>query len=455
MPYEGEFAQHQSIRRLTQSEKVKQLLGGYRVSELTSSADHLNELTQVDLDSTGWLPEWVMAVDGSYLPITIENGFPGAEAAYVTVASVLINVAKIRELDKSRPVNPLEFRKSQEAESIDSALPGCNVITAGQPSAVCSMRKALFSTFEDKRVFTECESLLETYEALLEYKPRDNKEECCPFGEDCMDSHKQFVRGKGHYVCSCDYHRELYSTDALRIQEGMNPAGSNGAMYQEIMQVWERIWIVHFLRALEAKGWLSSLRRMAIVLDGPLAIFGHPAWLSQAIYKELCRLNQKIRQATSGQDLLLIGIEKTGAFAQHFNMLDMNLNGSGDKLRSPFTALLSDNYIKKYIVFNDSDRLYGRQAYFGRKLFHKTPSGALVTANLPFLEEDHRATTRTEISQYPRLQDAIAVLNELVSSRYQNAVTPLVQAHAEAAIPLNLGKQVLENLARSDLPPVF
>ncbi len=448
MPYEGEYAQHQSIRRLTQSDKVKQLLGGYRVNELSSTADHLKELALVDIVPGDWLPEWVMAVDGSYLPVTIENGFPGAEAAYVTVASVLINVAKIRELDKARPVNPTEFRKSQEAESIDSALPGCNVITQGQMSAVCSLRRALYDTFQDKRVFNDGESLLETYEALLQYKPQDSQQQTCPLDEDCSHHTKLFVKGSGEYICPCIIKQSLYSTDALRIHEGMNPSGSNGAMYQEVMQVWERIWIIHFLRALEAKGWLSSMRRIAIVLDGPLAIFGHPAWLSQALCKELIRLNQVVKQATNGQDLLIIGIEKSGAFAQHFNMLDVYSTGNSGKLPSPFTALLSDDYIKKNIVFSDSERLYGRQAYFGRKLFHKTPTGALVTVNLPFLEEEHRDTRRVETSQYPRLQDAISVLNELVSSRYQNAVTPLVQAHAEAAIPLNLGKQVLENLAR-------
>ena len=92
--------------------------------------------------------------------------------------------------------------------------------------------------------------------------------------------------------------------------------------------------------------------------------------------------------------------------------------------------------------------MYGRQTYFGRKLLCKTQSGALIVANLPFLEDDHCDTLRAEISQYPRLADAMRVLNDLASSRYKNAVTPIVQAHAEAAIPLNLGRKVLENLAR-------
>ena len=40
------------------------------------------------------------------------------------------------------------------------------------------------------------------------------------------------------------------------------------------------------------------------------------------------------------------------------------------------------------------------------------------------------------------------VLDELVSSRYPNSVSPLVSAHAEASIPLNLGKNIFDDIAR-------
>jgi hypothetical protein len=36
----------------------------------------------------------------------------------------------------------------------------------------------------------------------------------------------------------------------------------------------------------------------------------------------------------------------------------------------------------------------------------------------------------------------------LVSSRYPNSVSPLISAHAEAAIPLNLWTRIFEDIAR-------
>jgi hypothetical protein len=228
----------------------------------------------------------------------------------------------------------------------------------------------------------------------------------------------------------------------------MNPAGKNGAMFAEVMQILERIWVIHILRTLEAKKWLSTLRRLAIVLDGPLAVFGHPAWLSQAIYQELTRINTVARKATGGQDILLIGIEKTGKIVQHFDDIEHYEEGGSGAFPCQSVALLSDSYIKRNVIFSDSDKPYGEDTYFGRKFFYKTKSAARIVAMLPFLEEAHRDLASIDISQYPRLFDAIALLDQLVSSRYPNALAPLVAANAEAAIPLHLGNKVLERLAK-------
>lgn len=228
----------------------------------------------------------------------------------------------------------------------------------------------------------------------------------------------------------------------------MNAEGTNGAMFAEIMQVWERVWIIHCLRTFEKKKWLPLLKNIAIVLDGPLAIFGHPAWLSQAILQELRRINEVVREVTGGQDLLLLGVEKTGFFVQHFEDLDKIQDGSAGRIQPQTAMLLDDTYIKRHVIYSDSEKPYGQDTYFGRKFLYKTRSGAKVVGSLPLLSSDHADLSRAETNQYPRLGDALNLIDQLVSSRYPNALAPLVAAHAEAAIPLNLGGRVLERLAR-------
>ncbi len=448
MPYEGEFASYRPIQRIVNNVRVQKLLEGYRIRQRSDDESLQEQLVQAQIAPSNWLPQWVLAVDGSNMPVEVENGFPGAEAGYITVAAVLLDMARMKEMDQSRPANPHEFQKLQNAESIDWLLPGCNVIADDETDAKPSFRRSLFDLFDAIKMSEEGESLLATYEALLVLKPKNEKinVQRCPY-DDCP-ANLPYVPQCGQFTCACEMKRPLYSTDALRLHERMNPYGSNEQIYTEIMTVLERVWVVHILRTMESKSWLPIVGlRLAILLDGQLAVFGQPAWISEAIQKELVRINTLINEV-SGRDLLLIGIEKDGNFVKHLKALDSNKNGITGSFPKEKAMLLTDAYIKQNIIYSQSEDPYGRRTYFGRKFFYKTRSGSLIVATLPFLDDDHKVTKRAEPSQYPRLADAMGVLDKLFSSRYPNSLAPIVAAHAEAAIPLNMGKTILERLAK-------
>lgn len=449
MPYEGEFAKHRSIRRLVENEHVKNLLKRSRVQNINAGESRLHRANLSDIPPSKWQPDWVLAIDGSHQEESIKDGYPGAEVGYIAIAAVLMNVAKIKELDFQRPVNPKSFRETENVESIDSVFPGCNIVIDSETSAKNSLRKALFETFDANRLFSDGESLLDTFEALLQFKPVDPKPDC-PYAdeESCLANDKKYLSREGKYSCQCSYENKLYSTDALRIHEGMFPDSANGAMFAEIMQVLECIVVVHILRWLEQNKLLWILRNMAIVLDGPLAVFGRPAWLHLAILHELNRINTVAKSSTDGQDLLLVGVEKSGTFVTHFERIDQDETGIQGKFPLQTVGLLTDEYIKKNIIFSESTKPYGSATYFGRKFFYKTVSGARLVASVPFLDESHRDMTRADPDQFPRLADAIGLLDQLVSSRYQNSLSPLISAHGEASIPMNLGARVLEKMAK-------
>lgn len=42
----------------------------------------------------------------------------------------------------------------------------------------------------------------------------------------------------------------------------------------------------------------------------------------------------------------------------------------------------------------------------------------------------------------------MSLLDQIVSNRFPNSVSPLLSAHAEASIPLNLGKRIFQEIAR-------
>jgi hypothetical protein len=448
MPFEGEFAEYRSIRRLVENERVKNILERAKERDVSQDDTLLKKLHLSEIQSSTWQPELVLSIDGSPQSVQVEKGFPGSEVGYVSVAAVMMDVAKVRELDQQRPVDPKAFRGTENATSIDRAFPGCNIILDDESSPESSLRKALYETFNETRFFSDGETLLETYEALLAHKEETDVEQKCPYKDNCVSPKEKYIINKGVYACHCIKQGRLYSTDALRIHEGMISDSTNGAMFAEIMQTLERVLAIHILRWFEQKNLLYLLKDIAFVLDGPLAIFGHPAGLLIPITKEIRRINEEVKKKTKGIGVLMVGIEKTGFFVNHFERIDQNKNGTSGLFPSQTVALLSDTYIKSNIIFSDSKKLYGKDTYFGRKFFYKTLSGARIVGSLPMLEENHEDSRSATPDQYPRLADALTLLDQVASSRFPNALSPLISANAEAAIPMNLGSRVLEEMAK-------
>ena len=243
----------------------------------------------------------------------------------------------------------------------------------------------------------------------------------------------------------------------MRLHEEMNPVSTNESMFSLIMQAIERLYLVNILRSIEMKGWISSLGRFGFIIDGSLSVFSRASWLSNAISKELLRINKIVREKTS-KDLLMIGIEKTGSFVEHFDSLDKSHthfreNKSGEikeyqGLANHTVKLLSNEYIKNNIVYSNSTKPYGEGTYFGRKFFYKSKNGSLIVATVPFLEEEHKNLNDIDIKNFPRIHDILNTIDKITSSMYPNSLMPIISAHNEATIPLNIGQKVLEKIAK-------
>ncbi len=452
MGFENEFASYGPLRRILDSSKVKSLQDRLKIRTKDAQGSWHGEfknniISKADLRSD-FIPDYVIAIDGSYQPAKAENGYPGAEFGYITISAVLIVEKSVREFARQEFIDPKKFRETEKASAIDTVIPGCNVIIDSEKSAKTSMRRVLFEELQNTRAFEEGETLLETFEHLFRIKLEKDKE----LGDrrkprspiDGVD--QEMTYDFGQYVCPHSGEL-LYSTDAMRLHELMNSGGTNGEMYGQVMQMFEKLWLVHILRSFEKKDWLNLLDRVSFVLDGPLACFSTWSWINKSIITELARING-LQKKQTGKDLLIFGIEKSGTFYNHFEEVDTKVDGTTDCFPNQSAFLLSDGYIKKNIIFSESDKLYGQDTYFGRKLFYKTKIGYRIIPVLAFFNEHQQNLKTARSDQFPRLADLMNMLDELVSSRYPNSVSPLVSAHAEAAIPLNLGKRIFDDIAR-------
>jgi len=447
MPFEGEFASYEPLRRVLENEKVKDLRSRFKIrveeGEEEEFVDKL--LSKNDLPNSNWQPNYLIGIDGSVQSSSVpDTGFPGSEIGYITASGVLILMEKVRQLEDKEFIDPKEFRETEKPSTFDAVFPGCNVIIDEEEDAKSSMRKTLFEQFDKHIEFTGGETLLETYQALLKIKIEKGTEKNppkCP-----CDKEEKFKYGYDSYKCDCG--KDLYSTDAMRLHELFNPIGTCGEMYGQIMSTIEKLWLIHILRAFEKKGWLPELGRLAFVLDGSLAVFSTSSWLTKSINKELIRINQ-LQKTFTGKDLLIIGVEKTGQFVNHFNFIGDLQKDDKDKFPKQSILLLDNGYINRNIKYGDPDKKeFGKDTYFGRKFFYKTHNGYKITASVATFSEQQQSLQTANPNQFPRLVDIMTLLDELTSNRYPNSVTPLISAHSEAAIPLNLGKRLFEDIAR-------
>jgi len=448
MGFEGEFASYEPLRRVLDSQKVKELLGRMRIQPnqpfagaIKNDLVHKNDLPKSD----ALPPDLILAIDGSHLEAHPEKGFPGAELGYVTIAAVLIDIKRISQLEKEDIIDPKLFRKTETPATQESVFPGCNMALDKEKDAKASFRRILFEDFKNTRPLKEGESILDTYEHLLKIKETRFPDARKP--ESPIDGiEEEMTIGYREYKCPHSG-EPLYSTDALRLHELMNPSGTNGELFGQIMSTLEKLWFINILRYFEQRNYLSTLRRVAFMIDGPLAVFSTSSWLTKVIEVELWRINEE-QKRVNGQDMLIIGIEKSGIFFNHFTDIDTSPEGIPDVFPSQSALLLTDEYIKKNIIFSESSKPYGQDTYFGRKIFYKTASGQKTVPVVAWFNEYQKNIKTAAPEQFARLPDVMNLLDRIVSNRYPNSISPLIAAHAEAAIPLHIGTRMFEDIAR-------
>lgn len=461
MPYESEFAHHKILKRFVESDPVKSMLESCHVPPREIE----NAPPFQFISRKKWKPRYVVAIDGSHYESAYQKGFPGAEVSYVSVASVLIDARKLLEEGSKPSIDPAEFAKVQSAYTLPTVFPSTNMVRPNCADSRSSFRLTWYEVLKNTRPSDRSETLLETYEELLKLKPRE-AEYKCPLMDVC-DEPETPTPIHATSKCACGKYA-TYTSDALRIHERFTDTASNGESFGEVMRVLENLLLVAYVRGMERiceeSGAWSMFEDTAIVMDGSLAVFGHPAWLSQAIKAELTRINRKVRERTNG-DMLVFGIEKSGRFFDHWCRLDIPVEvdhseKNGDEEfrhvqwgRIPRQAVLlpNDPYIKKFIVPSESKKFHGKDTYFGRPFMYKTITGAMIVGISSILNDTHDDRSTANINQYPRLPDVLDLLDLLVSHRYPNAVIPLIAAHSEAAIPLQMGEKVLDRLTNEHI----
>ena len=438
MAYEGEYASGDSLWRLVSSQSVKEFQGIIRYGDGSAPVDPPAQLSpHRGAKSVNRL----IVIDGSTVTKDVLNGFPGAQAALLQLAAVVIDIEALRGLSADKIPRPSQIRDIEQCATLDAVLPGRNVVRRDivDDTPERYFRFTIQEMLAGSKVDADHETLLETLRAISPSSEGFR----CPI-EDCEEVIPH-LEGAG--VCPCVRREPVFETDSLRLYERFEDYGSSEQAYTAARMVVEQLALVNILRYFNRKGWWNMLNSTAFVLDGPLAVFGMPAKLKGHFEAEV-RAIHEAAVSQGGPGVLLFGVEKTGHFMDHLRTLDhSNTDGPRSRL-DPGSAMAPDRkYTHRHIVLRPIEaKAHGDVTDWGRRVMYKNKVGQHSVVMTPIVNDQGRDRDCVDEEVYPRLGEVLDIMDELSTYLYEDGFAPLVRAHAHAAIPLSAGTGLLAQL---------
>ena len=438
MPYNNEYASGDSLWRLVESDSVREFQGVVRhggPEEVAEPPPVLSPPRGEDRVTR------IIVIDGSTVTSAVRIGYPGAEAALLQLAAVIIDLGALRNILPGSIPRPSAMRGMEDCRTLDAVLPGRNVVRrdVADDTPERYFRFTIHEMLSGRKVDRDHETLIETMRAIT--PPRLGFR--CPM-EDC-DKTIPSLQGIG--VCPCGRSEQVFETDNLRLHERFEDHGSSAQAYTAARQVVEHLAMVNIMRFFERRGWWNAFRTTAFVMDGPLAIFGMPAWLKRHVQGEVTRLHMQ-SLSRGGGGVMLFGVEKSGMFLEHLKALDQS-DYEGPRARlEPGSALAPDReYTHRHIALRPPDaKPHGDVTDYGRRVLYKNRLGQHSVVMTPIVNTEGQDRDCVDEAAYPRLGEALDIMDEFSTYLYEDGFVPLVRAHAHAAIPLKAGIGLLAEL---------
>ena len=331
-----------------------------------------------DMTSNLELPNHMVAIDGSNQEIPVSDDYPATRICLVQIATVLVDLRTLLSQNIERFVDPRIVSQSVDTDVYNKFFPGANVDTNGCDTVAHSWRHQIFHEFRDvvpMQGDDACPSLLELYWELSELSGRITDERItisrCP-DLDCDERNIQIpIEG-----CECEEcGAMLFPTDALRVWEQVVDEGRNDGptgVYRSIVEHLTMIAIIQTLRVRTP----NLLGSMCFLMDGPLALFMKPAWLSTGLRQYLRQLNDDLIE-NGFRTPLVIGIQKTGVFNQHFKHIS-------DQVPNEHLFCPTNDYIYEHIkTVGRNNGVYGENTHYGHLFCYKSETGQRFVFSLP------------------------------------------------------------------------
>jgi len=463
MPYINEYADKTSHIDIVRNPDIINFLDNckYMVEPSESEATLLsNKFIAIPAYDT-YLPNNIIAIDGSNYEASIRKDIPCTRIGYVKIGNLLIKRDSYKNLRSGScfldPFKVAMIKKNNTATTF--SLPSSNMLYKDQKTVRESFRLVLDEMLYNFRTdpLDSKTSLRSTLFLLASYRTGDmatNSRDklflhACP---SCKSEKVEvFDIADAQFCPHC--HERVYPSDSLRIWEEVSDAISNQSALTRFMNVIEHIFAIHYIRIIKdysPESFVEVLSNLCIFIDGPLAIFGNSAWLHSCIMKYLHEINKQMK-GHGKSNVMILGLQKSGFIYDYFQLVK-------DKIPNNTIYCLEDDVRYKYININKkpSSSTFGSETYYGQDFLYKTASGRVFVFNIPYPFPDKQnkdvfSIEKSRIENYTNIGAYTRLINEFECDLYENAVVPIALAHKYTAISLEPGSRVLDLLSKSKI----
>ncbi len=370
----------------------------------------------------------VFGVDGSMQ--VIESDTPPYKAlAFVKTALLRVDQVALSSIDEESP-HPLALRDILADSALYHAtvLPLRHVVVPGM-SVYDAVRQTIFESIKDASLDGEP---LETLKWIA-YEKWDGKQKQLPLFEcpHCEKTIATLPYDAEEGNCP-DCKGKLFLTDMLGFHQEMAPDSAPETVATAYMSIHKTLLLFTGVRYFwERKK--EVLSNCLFVKDGPLSIRAQYSKLVNPIRRFLAFSRRQ------GYPVHLIGQEKTGAFADHLQLI-----GNNAPLQSLFIP--SNQYIKEQIQHRPNRGApYGRDTNYGAKVFVRISHYHQMVLNIPTGEYVEDPT----LSNLLGAERIFATLPTILSSRFEGALLPIELAHGVASLSTYPSAQILKIFAEA------
>lgn len=389
----------------------------------------------------------IIAVDGGYNEVEVNKRFPASRLAYFQFGALFFDLEHLENLEKKPFLFPEDMAKFKKLERIKLVLPTrhisykCNTL-------LHSIRQTIFEFFSASR---NGETYIETLKWFLfqEYDPASERGRyvlaSCPH-PDC-DGVKIPIKKKElvDYKCQCtNCQREIFLTDAFRLHEAIDEEFGAGGILGYLTNLIEQVIILHNIRYILKKK-PKLLKEILFIKDGPLAFFGQTANMHKPM-RNLCNY------LLDKHNLYLAGLEKSGAFVDHADLICSPLVNGGEPILEPGKVLLlSNEYIYTYIMpgIPDPEKPYAGTSYYGSKLIYHTEEGNVYVATLPVA--DKFVVNKPTKDKFRNIDVILRNISKLRCDMYENSLVPIALVNQLVSLANRPSSVLLEKFSRGEV----